>query len=610
MKIIKITLISFAALAVVLIIAAVIFLKTFDVNRYKPQIVSEAGKALGRKIDFQKVFLGVTLTQGVSLKINGLTISEDPGFGKGNFLSVKDISVGVDVLGYLLQKKVNISGIIIDSPEVTIIRRQDGSINAQTISQPAAAGKELAKASPATAAVAIPAILISTIKNLNGTVTYIDYSFEPPIRLEIRDINSTVSRLSLTDAFPFTLTAAVLSDKKNISLEGKAKFDLKTNQFTLSELKGGTELANILIAKIPQAFPMLKGMVLPGSVKGSLNFNLDKLTAGPQGLATMSAQAGLANASLQFKELAAPLQNIAANVSATEKKITLEKTSLNIGGGSVNATGSLGDYLAKQDFSADADIKDLKLEEMLVQDKSPVKIEGIASGKIKIKGSGFTPEALKANLSGNADIAVSKAKLKDLNVLRAVLDKIALLPGLAERIEAGLPDKYKQKLAGKDTVLSDIKIPLVIENGRLVIADLVVVADEFQFKGSGQAGLSGAYSVEGSLFIPADLSASMVSQVAELKYLLDENKQIFIPLKVSGNATETKFKVDGEYIARKLVQNQLKQQIFKALGGGQGGQDNSSNATDQQTSSGAQSTEKNSSTEEAVGSLLRGLFKK
>ena len=610
MKILKIALISIGALIVVAVTAAIIFIKTFDVNRYKPQIIGEATKAMSRRVDFAKADLGVSLIQGISLKISDFSIAEDPEFGKGNFLSVKEISVGVDALGYLLRKKVEISSIIINSPQITIIRKKDGSINAQTLAKPAQAGKELVKSSPATAAMVLPAIMISTIKNLNGTVNYIDYSFEPPIRLEVKEVNSTVSKVSLTQAFPFTASAAVLSDKKNISIEGKAQFDLKTNQVTISELKGIFELAEILMAKIPVAFPMAKGAILPSSLKGSLNFNLDKLTAGPDGLAGMSASAALTNTSLQFKELASLIQNVAADVKISEKNIALEKASAKINEGLITATGGLEDYLVKQDYRFEGEIKDLKLQELIVQDKSPVKVEGIVSGKIKIKGAGFSPEALKTSLSGNADIAVIKVKLKDFNVLRTVLDKISLLPGLAEKIEAGLPDKYKQKLAQKDTVLSDIELPVVIGNGQLVIKDLSLGSEEFLFQGSGKAGFSGAYSLEGSFLIPQELSASMVGQVSQLQYLLNEKQQIFIPLKISGKAPALKLDVDSKYIAEKLMQNQVKQQLFRALEKAVGSKDPSgSGATVEQNVTSGQGSSDRSSAEEAIGSLLRGIFK-
>lgn len=74
MKILKIILISVFGLVLILILAAVVFVKTFDINRYKPQIIEQASRALRRPVDFQKAELGISWTQGISLKVSRLAI--------------------------------------------------------------------------------------------------------------------------------------------------------------------------------------------------------------------------------------------------------------------------------------------------------------------------------------------------------------------------------------------------------------------------------------------------------------------------------------------------------------------------------------------------------
>ncbi|MDD5669111.1 MAG: AsmA family protein, partial [Candidatus Omnitrophica bacterium] len=235
MKIFKIIFISIGVILVILIAAAVIFIKTLDINQYKPQIISQAKSALNRDVNFEKASLDISLTRGVNLKIKNLVISEDPAFQKGDFLTVKDISVSVNVLAYLFQKTVDVPNILIDSPRITVIRQKDGSLNVQSL-QPAS-GNAGGKISGAAAApLALPAVLISSLKLENGVVTYIDRSFEPAVNLDVSDLTVTVSKISLTEAFPFVVEAAVLSAKKNIKVEGNAQFDLKTNEVTISGL--------------------------------------------------------------------------------------------------------------------------------------------------------------------------------------------------------------------------------------------------------------------------------------------------------------------------------------------------------------------------------------
>jgi hypothetical protein len=302
------------------------------------------------------------------------------------------------------------------------------------------------------------------------------------------------------------------------------------------------------------------------------------------------------------------------NIKATQTKILLENLSATLGEGLIKGSGSISDYLAKQDFALAAQVKDLKIEDLIDQNKASVKAEGVASGQIKFKGRGFSTEALQSSLSGKADISVTKAKLKDLNILRAVLDKISVIPRLAQKMEDNLPDRYKQKLADKDTILSDIKLPITIENGRFLLKDIVFGADEFLFNGWGESGFDGFYSLEGSFLIPVDLSAAMVTAAPELQYLLDDNKQIYIPLKILGKAGEIKFNVDAEYIAQHILVNQARQQLYRVFDKAVGTKEQTPGQTEQNATATQQNTtqeesKKQSTTEDLVDSII-SIFKK
>lgn len=614
MKILKILLISIVILISLLLTAGIIFIKTFDLNRFKPQIISQANKALNRRVNFEKMSLSFSLRRGINLKISNLLISDESAFEKNDFLAVKDIFVAIDVLKYIFKKEVNVTNVLIDSPSMTIIRQKDGIVNVQTSVQSVQAGKESATFPRLKPPLAIPAILISSLNVSNGAVTFIDHSFEPPLRLGISDVRFSMSKISLTESFPFIAEAAILNDKRNIKLEGKASIDLKTNEITISEVKGTLELSDIRMEKIPVAFPMTKGAVFPESLKGKAQILIKNLTAGPNGLIGLTADIVLNDGVLRFKEMALPIENVAMNVNITEKKIIFDKASLVIGKGKITASGAIDNYLAAQEYNIDADAQNLKLQDLLAQDKSPVKVEGLASAKMKLKGQGFTPQALQSTLSGEADISIVQAMLKDLNVFRTVLDKISVIPGLAQRIEAGLPQAFKQKLTQPDTVLSDIKLPVTLENGRLLTKDAALGAEEFMFKGNIETGFDGSYFLEGSFLIPQEISASMVARLPELQYLLNESKQIYIPLKISGKAGNPKFKVDAEYIAKRVFTNQATEQLFKAIDKALGTKENT-NPAEQNTPETQQNTpqadlEKKSATQERVRKIIDSIFKK
>jgi len=610
MKILKILLISIAVLILILMVAAAIFIKTFDINRFKPQIISQARSALNREVDFEKVSFNISLSRGIGLEISNLVISENPTFGKGNLLTVKNISLGLDVPGYLLQKKISIPNILIDSPRVTIIRQKDGSLNVLSLVKSGEKGKKsTGSAAPASAPAALPMVLVSSLKVNNGTLIYLDHSFEPALELEVSDLNLSVSAFSLTRPFSFMVEGAVLSSQKNIRLEGKAEVNLKTNEFTISDFKATSDLSRIILEKIPASLPMIKGTVLPVSLKGKASLMLKEITIGQKVPVGLTADFSLTDAALKFRQITSPITDIRMNVKITKTKILLDKTSATIGQGAIKCSGAIEDYLSRQNFNATADVENLKIQDLIAQDKSSVKAEGVVLSRITLKGQGFSSQALSSNLSGEGKISISKAKLKDINVLHTVLDKISVIPGLAEKFEANLPEHYQQKLIQKDTVFSDIELPITVENGRLLIKDTVVATDEFLFKGRTEVGFDSVFSLEGSFLIPPELSSSMVATIPEMQYLLNQDQQIFIPLKVSGKSGQIQFMVDAEYIAKKLLANQAKTQLWKvldkAIGGKKPDTESSADPNAPQPPS-----DKKSATEELVDSVLDAVFKK
>jgi hypothetical protein len=611
MRILKKIFFFLFVLLVLAVFGAYIFVKTFDLNKVKPQIIAEAGKILGRQVNFDKMSLTVSLSRGVSVLVDNLSIAEDPAFGKADFLNAKSIAAKIDVLGYILQKTVSISSILIDSPRLSIIRNKDGSFNVQTIARPASPGKDTTAPAHASSPALLPAIIISSLQGHSGNIVYMDRTFDPAVRLEIADISFDLSKVSLTEAFPFLIEAAVLSAAKNLKVKGNLRFDLKTNEVTVTDLQALSELSGIPLEKVLVSFPMVKAGALPSQLGGVLGITLRQVTASPGGAVFFPADVSWSDGSMKFKDIPASFTGLSLLGVINEKKVIVTKFDCAVGEGRINGSGEINDYLTFQDFSVEAQLKGLKAEDLVPSDKTPVKVEGVIAGKLKCKGKGFSPEALKEALSGSVDLTVSNGKLKDINVLRAVLDKISIIPGLAQKVEAGLPGSYRKILTQEDTVLSDMYLSMNIANGRLTLKDALLGANEFQYKGNGDIGFDGTYSLDGSFLIPEELSARMVDSVSELEYLLNEDKQIYLPLKVSGKIGELKLKVNIEYISKKIVTDQAKQQILKAVDKYLGPKGDAPREAGQAAPETAQSSEsEKTSTKEAIGSLLEKLLKK
>ena len=85
-KILKVVFITVFLLLLLLIAGVFIFIKTFDINRYKPQIIAQVNSALGRSFDFKEMALTVSWRDGIRLRLQDLVMGDHPAFQKGDFM--------------------------------------------------------------------------------------------------------------------------------------------------------------------------------------------------------------------------------------------------------------------------------------------------------------------------------------------------------------------------------------------------------------------------------------------------------------------------------------------------------------------------------------------
>src|SRR5437763_3174544 len=111
----------FRILAIVVgVIVILVFVLPFlvPVNQFRPTIEQKASAALGRKVDVGN--LSLSLFTG-SLAADNLSIADDPKFSNSAFLTAKSIKVGVELLPLILHKDLNITNVVIDDPQVTLL---------------------------------------------------------------------------------------------------------------------------------------------------------------------------------------------------------------------------------------------------------------------------------------------------------------------------------------------------------------------------------------------------------------------------------------------------------------------------------------------------------
>jgi len=192
------------------------------------------------------------------------------------------------------------------------------------------------------------------------------------------------------------------------------------------------------------------------------------------------------------------------------------------------------------------------------------------NGYFKGSGEGMSKVALEKSLIADGTIELINGRIADVNLLKEALSKLSFFPDLANRIETNLPEKYKEVLNRKDTILGEVKIDMQIHSGALMIDQAEVNADGFLATAHGQLDLNQNLSLKADFYVESELSNSMVNTSEELSYLLDENKQIHISFKpYSGKLENFRMVPDvgdlGAAIIRNRGREELRKVIFKAL---------------------------------------------
>ena len=195
----------------VLVILVLVAPFLIPVNEFRPTIEQKASAALGRKVQLGN--LSLSLLSG-SLAAENLSIGDDPKFSASPFLTAQSLKVGVEIMPLIFSKTLNVTGVSIDSPQVTLLRNAAGQWNYSSLG--GAAAKAQAKQAPAKAPTVPAEVSVAKLALTNGTI--IVGSTTSQKRSTYDHVNVTATNVSMVSKFPVTVTA-------NLPGGGKLKLD-------------------------------------------------------------------------------------------------------------------------------------------------------------------------------------------------------------------------------------------------------------------------------------------------------------------------------------------------------------------------------------------------
>src|SRR5579859_959081 len=126
-----------AIVVVVLIVLVVVTPFLIPVDKFRPTIEEKASQVLGRAVKFGN--LSLSLFSG-SLSAESLSVGDDPKFSPSPFLTAKSLRVGVEIMPLIFSKQLNVTGIAIVEPQMTLLKNPAGEWNYSTIGNSSASG--------------------------------------------------------------------------------------------------------------------------------------------------------------------------------------------------------------------------------------------------------------------------------------------------------------------------------------------------------------------------------------------------------------------------------------------------------------------------------------
>jgi AsmA protein len=271
-----------AIAVVVLLVLLVIVPFLIPVNKFRPTIEQKASASLGRKVELGN--LSLSILSG-SLGIDNLSIADDAKFNNGPFLTAKSVKVGVELMPLIFSQQVNVTGIEIVNPRVTLLKDPSGKWNFSSIGGNSAPSSTSGGSNKTAESLTIKTLELKDGQITLGTTTSQKRSVYTPVNLTAHDV-------AMNNSFPVDFSMG-LPGGGTMKIDGKVgPVDQKDAALTPQDVK--LNISNLNLASTGFLDPSLglggivdmdATLVSQGGVmatKGTMKLSKAVLVAGGQ----------------------------------------------------------------------------------------------------------------------------------------------------------------------------------------------------------------------------------------------------------------------------------------------------------------------------------------
>lgn len=571
-------LLTAGVLVLVLVIAAGMTLKFyFNDARLRTLLLPPMREVLGREVDIASI--GIDLFSGI--KIGGLVIKEAD--AKADFIKVKELGLSYSLLP-LLKKRLEISRVWLENPEVKVWRNRDGSFNFSDLKvlQPApekakgdASSQVTSQANSATSALPL-ALLVQRCDVSGAKVIFIDKLEELPNLNLTADLNT---KLDLGDLKPESIDVAgkldfkLQAEYKSLTPKaaGTIKFDRRKiiYKVDLQQKREACRLSGSLsdyLAKVPELvlnvdahrldLAYLAGLGQSQSAAGPADANLLPGKSGKSGKIANSASRSsspplTAQGKIDVKQALYEnyqVDDFFLRYNFDGVNLRLSDLAGKFAAGQFVGAAALKPLLKQPEFKGNFSFSDLSLASLMKMAAPELedRVSGTGTGAFKFSGSGG--QALRQTLALDGKFSLRQAGMRKLP-LTAALSQIMALPQL-----------------------EDLKVEEFAGNVRIKKGQLKLNSnwhgDQLSGSAIGDIGLDGGLKLPVDLVLSRALSAKLAQRSSWIKETFNDQQEAEVSIFLDGSIAQPKLRLNKDKVTQQLqkkLEDKLLQQLNERL---------------------------------------------
>lgn len=601
---------------ILLLIVAVISLQiAVNTSFVKGKIKNLAESALHRSVSIEK--LRVHFLKGTSLSLNNFYIYEKD--KKTIFAGIKSFDIGLKLLP-LLNKKIDISSITINKPEITVVKSKDNNYNfsditgipasdAKTPSVDSTLPEQPKSESAQKKENEYPLISIGsvTIKDASLTLkqeaqdgTFNEFLLTG-LSLEIKDFSfnkplnfNLTSRLNKRGLIECRISTSSIQDIKKMpdSAELDIEADIeKLGSEDLAVFMPPDTLKNLVFSDLTCAAKIKgsvqKGLNIEGTIstapaKDNMNLAINKAqlkcfarkntvqNIKPSDfLEALKINGTIEAESVTYKNNT--LSDLRMAINGDKGTLSLKDASAGYSGGTIKGSTSIGLISSPAPFTFDVNTWDIKIKDVLASNIGYDKLSGNLKADISVQGKGFDSQSINQNLSGKADMVITNAVFTGKNLKYEIL-KAMENPLLAQAFPGLQNAKNQAKEQKNETKINNLTVKTTLGSAVCNVNTLIWNSDSADINGNGTINFDLNSNLKAQMVLSKEftqmlLSAEPGKEKKLPNYLPQENGRLVLPATITGPIKDPTIMPDFSIIISSLAKGAVQDSLSKTLEG-------------------------------------------